>query len=181
MSAQLKTFLTLLLSHPGPVATTNRDVLPVPEAVTPATLRRVLEFIYTDGAAIHASSLSDQSLTSPDLAMQRTADSLALSTAIHASPHAPPPELAPSCSEEATHLLHAADHFSLPRLLAIASSFLASSLAVDNAAAILTLAEQHGVRPLRDAAARFVGTHAVDVMNTPGWGHMKEACAFVFP
>ena len=106
--------------------------LAVPEAVTPHTLRRVLDFLYTD-------------------------------------------KLEPASPEEATHLLHAADLFELPRLLAIASSSLLASLSVDMAANTLVLAAQHGLVALRAASMRFIAKHAVAVMKTAGWAHLKAA------
>ena len=44
---------------------------------------------------------------------------------------------------QAQHLLHAADHYELPRLLAICCAALRASLTVENAALTLTLADQH--------------------------------------
>ena len=128
-------FFRAALSWPGDATTPAASApktLAVPEAVTPHTLRRVLDFLYTD-------------------------------------------ELAPASPEEATHLLHAADLFELPRLLAIATSSLAASLDVDSAAHTLTLASQHGVVALRSASMRFIAKHAVAVMKTAGWAHLKAA------
>ena len=52
------------------------------------------------------------------------------------------------------------------------------SLEVFSAADVLTLSDQHGLTFLKDAAMRFVASHAKDVMGektaSPGWAHLKQ-------
>ncbi len=84
-------------------------------------------------------------------------------------------ELTPASAEEAQHLLNAADAYALPGLLEICERALLDSLCVANAAATLTLAEQHGTARLKAAALRFVARRAVAVMATPGWAHLRQA------
>lgn len=86
-------------------------------------------------------------------------------------------ELEPASAEEAQHLLAAADHYGLTRLVAICSAFLVAALSVENSAFTLTLADQHGVAALRDAALVFVASNAIMVMRTPGWAHLKASRA----
>jgi hypothetical protein len=83
--------------------------------------------------------------------------------------------LTPQSPEEAQHLLHAADHYDLPGLRAVCESALCAALSVDTAAFTLTLADQHGAAALRAAALAFAAAHAVAVMGTDGWAHLKEA------
>jgi ubiquitin-conjugating enzyme E2 I len=85
-------------------------------------------------------------------------------------------ELTPESPEEAQHLLNAADVYALPGLLRIAERALLRGLCIANAAATLTLAEQHGVPRLKAAALRFVVRSGVlAVMATPGWAHLRQA------
>jgi hypothetical protein len=81
-------------------------------------------------------------------------------------------ELEPASPEEATHLLNAADHYSVPRLFGICERTLSSALSVDNAADTLTLADQHSAVGLKNAALRFVAANALAVMATTGWAHL---------
>ena len=76
---------------------------------------------------------------------------------------------------QAQHLLNAADHYALPRLIAICERALISGLEVANAAHTLTLAEQHGARSLKVAALMFVVANVVEAMRTDGWAHMAES------
>jgi speckle-type POZ protein len=81
-------------------------------------------------------------------------------------------ELEPESPEEATHLLNAADHYSMPRLFGICQRTLSASLRMDNAADTLMLADQHSAAALKGAALRFVAANAAAVMSTPGWAHL---------
>ncbi len=103
--------------------------MPVPPEITPHTLHRLLQFLYTD-------------------------------------------ELEPSSPEEATHLLHAADHYGVRRLFCICERTLCAALSVDNAAETLALAGLHSAAALKDAALRFVAANAVAVMASAGWAHL---------
>jgi speckle-type POZ protein len=84
-------------------------------------------------------------------------------------------ELEPESPEQASHLLNAADHYDVRRLLAICERKLCAALAVDTVATTLTLADQHGATGLKDAALRFVAANAIAVMATPGWAHLAAA------
>lgn len=84
-------------------------------------------------------------------------------------------ELNPESAEEAQHLLAAADHFGLHRLVSIAAAKLSTAMQVGNVADTLLLAEQHGVWDLKDAALRFVARNAAGVLATPGWAHLAAA------
>jgi len=77
-------------------------------------------------------------------------------------------------AEEAMHLLNAASFYNLPRLLAICESVLVDSLAVDNVALVLTLAEQHGVQTLKQEALRFFAANVPGVIATEGWAHLNQ-------
>ena len=101
-------------------------------AINSATVRRMLEFVYTD-------------------------------------------ELVPACVEEAGHLLNAADHFHLPRLLTICERFLADGIDVSNAALTLTLAHQHNVHALKHAAMQFLLARAGAVTQSAGWAHLRAS------
>ena len=130
--------------------------MPVPEEITPATLRRLLEFIYSD----------ELEPASPEEAGALLAPShMSTSKASEAA----------DTPAQAQHLLNAADHYALPRLRAICERTLCSGLEVANAAHTLTLAEQHSARSLKVAALRFVAANAVAVMKTDGWKHMAAA------
>jgi speckle-type POZ protein len=84
-------------------------------------------------------------------------------------------ELEPASPEEATHLLNAADHYGVPRLLSLCERALCAALTVDNAAETLTLADQHGAAALKREALRFVVANAAAVLATPGWAHLLVA------
>lgn len=77
--------------------------------------------------------------------------------------------LEPLSAEEAQHLLAAADHYDLKRLVALCAEALASKLSVDNAAYTLTLAAQHGAEGLKERALRFVVDNVAGVVASPGW------------
>lgn len=55
---------------------------------------------------------------------------------------------------------------------------LMGSLEVSSAADVLTLSDQHKLTFLKDAAMRFVASHAKNVMGektaSPGWAHLKQ-------
>jgi len=60
-------------------------------------------------------------------------------------------------------------------LLPICEEKLTASLAVENAAVILTLAAQHKQHRLEHAALQFVARNAPEVMRTDGWAHLKSS------
>jgi hypothetical protein len=76
--------------------------------------------------------------------------------------------------EDAQHVLHAAGHYGVPRLRAMAEVALRNGLTAENAAATPAFAHRDRFHELRSVVLRFVATHAGDVMATPQWG---ELCA----
>jgi speckle-type POZ protein len=84
-------------------------------------------------------------------------------------------ELEIASPEEATHLLHAADHYDVPCLFAVCERTLSDALTIDNAATTLTLADQQSATALKHAALRFVAAHTLAVMATPGWTYLASA------
>jgi speckle-type POZ protein len=84
-------------------------------------------------------------------------------------------ELEIASPEEATHLLNAADQYDVPRLFALCERTLSDALSVDNAAATLTLADQHSALALKNAALRFVAANTLAVMATAGWAQLLAA------
>ncbi len=84
-------------------------------------------------------------------------------------------ELEPESAEEASHLLNAADSYDVRRLFAICERTLNDALSVDNAAATLTLADQHSALALKNAALRFVAANTLAVMATAGWAQLLVA------
>lgn len=81
--------------------------------------------------------------------------------------------LEPASADEAYHLLQAADYLGVRRLMDISARAVHSSLSPRNAAVALALADQHNLGTLRSAAVRFIASHAVSVMDSPGWEHLK--------
>ena len=124
LSARSTVFAALLSRMDG------KAELAVAPEIDGATVRRMLDFMYTD-------------------------------------------QLEPACVEEAGHLLNAADHYHLPRMLAICEHALVTGLDVANATH--TLAHQHSMPPLKRAALQFVLAHPADVMQSAGWAHMRDA------
>ncbi len=69
-------------------------------------------------------------------------------------------------------MLNAADHYGLSRLFGICERALCAALRVENAAEMLTLADQHSAAALKGTALRFVAANAVAVLATAGWAHL---------
>jgi hypothetical protein len=83
-------------------------------------------------------------------------------------------ELTPSDADEAAALLRAAGFYGVPRLQAICEAALGAALQPENAAATLRLADALSAPALRDAALRFVATHAAAVLDTDGWRELER-------
>ncbi|CAB0045128.1 unnamed protein product [Trichogramma brassicae] len=79
---------------------------------------------------------------------------------------------APNLEKMADDLLAAADKYALDRLKVMCEEALCSSLAIDNAADILILADLHSADQLKAQAIDFINTHATDVMETAGFKSM---------
>ena len=127
----------------------------MPDAITPATLRRLLEFVYSD--ELEPASPEEAGALPTPSCLKRVR-LLRLRTLA-----------------QAQHLLNASDHYALPRLRAICERTLISGLKVTNAAHTLALADQRGALSLKVAALRFVAANAVAVMKTDGWAHLSHA------
>ena len=138
------------LAPDSPMVVADRTSVPVPDAITPATLRRLLEFIYSD----------ELEPESPEEAGAR----------LTPSPPSQAAEAAPAA--QAQHLLNAADHYALPRLLSICERVLRVGLGHANAVHTLVLSHQHSARALKAAALRFVAAHATALMQTDGWSNL---------
>ncbi|XP_043495831.1 speckle-type POZ protein isoform X2 [Polistes fuscatus] len=75
----------------------------------------------------------------------------------------------------ADDLLAAADKYALERLKVMCEEALCGSLAIDNAADILILADLHSADQLKAQAIDFINTHATDVMDTSGFKSMVNS------
>ena len=144
------------LAADSPLVAADLSAVPVPEEITPTTLRRLLEFIYSDELEPASPEEAGALLLAPSCVPTSKASEAA---------HTP---------AQAQHLLNAADHYALPRLRAICERTLSCGLEVVNAAHTLTLADQHGARSLKVTALRFVAANAVAVMKTDGWAHLSD-------
>ncbi|XP_065205342.1 speckle-type POZ protein-like [Planococcus citri] len=86
-------------------------------------------------------------------------------------------------AELATGLLAAADKYDLNRLKMICANELYEKLSVENAASILTLADMHSVKELKDEVIKFIVSKRTEVLNTDGWKSIqnielvKEVCS----
>lgn len=73
-------------------------------------------------------------------------------------------------------LLEVGDAFGVDRMIYLCEHFLVRTLALDNAAARLQLADKHVVAAdLREAAIEFIHRHFEEVEKTDGWTHLVEA------
>ncbi|XP_043508384.1 speckle-type POZ protein isoform X1 [Frieseomelitta varia] len=75
----------------------------------------------------------------------------------------------------ADDLLAAADKYALERLKVMCEEALCTSLAIENAADILILADLHSADQLKAQAIDFINTHATDVMDTAGFKSMVNS------
>ena len=75
-------------------------------------------------------------------------------------------------AEELQHLVHAADHYGVPRLLAHCLDALVGSLTAETVAFTLTLAHQHSAVNLRRVALAWIAPRAAEVTATAGWKHL---------
>lgn len=75
----------------------------------------------------------------------------------------------------ADDLLAAADKYALERLKVMCEEALCTSLAIENAADILILADLHSADQLKAQAIDFINTHATDVMDTSGFKSMVNS------
>ncbi|XP_068193092.1 speckle-type POZ protein [Antennarius striatus] len=82
---------------------------------------------------------------------------------------------APNLDKMADDLLAAADKYALERLKVLCEDALCSSVAVENAADILVLADLHSACQLKTRVLDFINYHASDVMETPAWSDMAAS------
>ena len=72
-------------------------------------------------------------------------------------------------AQEALGMLVAADFYDLPDAVSACEARLVTTLAIDNAVAVLLLAHRHSRERLKRAALTFLATRAADAMLTPEW------------
>lgn len=160
------------LNRSSPLAC-DLNAVPVPPAVEPPVLRKLLEHVYTDEEVAFADvNEARLGFLHFGLAARR------IRTAFNSQSN-PLIRGVRSCLlsslSQAQHLLNAADHYGMARLRALCERHLAAGLTVDNAAFTLTLADQHGAAGLRESAVRFICERAAEVVETEGWAHLQEA------
>lgn len=83
-----------------------------------------------------------------------------------------------ACALMAQHLLAAADRYGLERLRLICEAKLCEDVAVNTAATILALAEQHHCFQLKSVCLKFVALpeNLRAVMRSDGFEYLKESC-----
>jgi len=75
-----------------------------------------------------------------------------------------------------SHLLAAADKYSLPRLKVACEEVLSTGLTVENVCEVLVLAHLHSADQLKDQVIEFINDRRVaEVMGTEGWRRMLAA------
>lgn len=75
-------------------------------------------------------------------------------------------------SEAAWDLFHAADYYSVPRILQLCEHRLETALTTDNVLRTLVLAHARGRTALRSAALRCASQHVPQLMRTPAWAEL---------
>ncbi|XP_065205300.1 speckle-type POZ protein B-like isoform X11 [Planococcus citri] len=71
-------------------------------------------------------------------------------------------------------LLAAADKYDLYQLKTMCAKTLFEGLSVENAASILTLADMHGAKELKNKVIKFIVSNPTEVMGTEGWKNIRS-------
>jgi hypothetical protein len=80
-------------------------------------------------------------------------------------------------SEEAQHLLHAANFYGVERLQSLCEDSITQTFTPENAPYAFVLAKKIGAEDLRSSTLRYIADNASLVMATEGWGYMNREVA----